>query len=261
MDGPTELRHFANLVNTHGHTETGEFVFGLGVMARFEELIALNRKQVEQSRWGTPAIIGSAGWLNRQTLPGALKGYAGCLIVDKPRRPDTMKIAQKLEKTVHPLPGHALFDAADVAMEDTALGPYSPPLPSFDLGPLRVAGNQTKKSGMLHAKLALLGAIDYIDRYDPPEIEPGWFFRWSSAWLSSANFTYGADSNIEFGLQSTDPALIDQVLTSLKGAIRISEQWDSDSPDADPQLKEVKFDDQAFVDYFTQQAIDLERGK
>ena len=88
---------------------------------------------------------------------------------------------------------------------------------------------------MLHAKMLVLGVTTY---YEDDEDFGGddLRFRPTRTWMGSANWALAARTHIEFGLRSTEPALVAENYKYLLSLIAFSEQRGASTVGPEPEL-------------------------
>jgi hypothetical protein len=209
----------------------------------------------------TPAGIGCVPYFTDRQVATALGGLGRCcVVVDKqqPRR----EAVELLAQTGVPLSSAYLEGFEELAVPDQhgagpIIHPYSGPLDPVDLGPVRVAGWKAPGQGerprpLLHSKLLVLGVTTY---YEDDEEFAGEIMRFTPTrtWMGSANWTYAARKHIEFGLWSTDPALVNRNYQYLLDLLRFSEPRTAMTIGPTPELVPATWDNAAFYEYFAEQ--------
>jgi hypothetical protein len=108
---------------------------------------------------------------------------------------------------------------------DPLITPHSGKLDPVELGPVRVVGWQRalgEKRPMLHSKMLVLGVTtDYAD----DEMFAGDIltFHPKVTWMGSANWSANSRRHVEFGLWSSDAALVQHNLDYLLSLLTFSE--------------------------------------
>jgi hypothetical protein len=101
---------------------------------------------------------------------------------------------------------------------------------------------------IVHAKLALLGNICWTDEHPAGGVDDYVWFSPRRLWVSSANFTYGSRSGVEFGYWTEDADLVRGVERFLVNLIGASEDLDSAADAPDPALARIEFDNEAMAE-------------
>jgi hypothetical protein len=190
--------------------------------------------------------------------------YAACVVVKKQsRKPKAVAKLAKLAAVNNQTPGMPVeaFSALSglaprVDGEATIVGPSTPPyqdpVPTIRTLGFRSTGNNDSPP-ILHAKLALLGHLWWHDEDELGHVADVVGFDAKRLWISSANFTSSSRRNIEFGIWTEDPVLLqgsERFLVKLMGS---SEALDPESDLFDPELVEVDFDDEAMWEAWSAQ--------
>ncbi len=219
-----------------------------------------------QPRWerrtyriGAPVLLGCSPWVNDDKLVAAIEGLAGaCIVISKhPRSAGGQAGADRLREVnarTNSIELRTLAELAHMAPtvggEPLVVGPHGISedirLATFRTMGYRKAGRD--RPPIAHAKLALLGNICWTDEHPSGAVDDYVWFSPRRLWVSSANFTYGSRTNVEFGYWTEDPDLLRGVKRFLANLIGASEDLDSAADEPKPDLAEVEFDNEAMAD-------------
>lgn len=210
-------------------------------------------------RIGAPVLLGCSPWVNDDKLIAAIEELAGaCVVISKhPKSAGGQAGADRLREINGRTRGIELRTLSELApMAPTVRGEplvFGPRGTSEDirLSTFRTIGYRRAardRPPIAHAKLALLGNICWTDEHPSGAIDEYVWFSPRRLWVSSANFTYGSRTNVEFGYWTEDPDLIGGVKRFLANLIGASEDLDSAADDPNPELAEVEFDNEAMAD-------------
>jgi hypothetical protein len=219
-----------------------------------------------QPRWerrthrvGAPVLLACSPWVNDDKLLLAIEDLPGaCVVISKhPRTAGGQAGADRLREVNQRTNGielRALSELAEMAPkvggEPLVIGPYGTD-GDVSLSTFRTIGY--RKTGrarppIVHAKLALLGNICWTDEHPSGHIDEYIWFSPRRLWVSSANFTYGSRSSVEFGYWTEDADLVRGVKRFLVNLIGASENLDSAADQPDPELAPVEFDNEAMAE-------------
>jgi hypothetical protein len=181
-----------------------------------------------------------------------------CVVVDK-QQPQYVAVRQ-LAAEGKPLSSAYLEGLGEVALPDEngnppVIHPYSGMPEPVELGPVRVAGWRRAPDGsarpMLHSKVLVLGVTTY---YEDDEMFAGdvLTFDPKATWMGSANWTYAARRNIEFGVWSSDSELVRHNYEYLLSLLKFSEPRRATAIGPEPELVSAVWDNDAFREYFAE---------
>ncbi|MGW5155749.1 hypothetical protein ACWEPN_09735 [Nonomuraea wenchangensis] len=219
--------------------------FGRGVLDGLAE--ELQRHYHANSGRRIPAALGCVPWFDNATIGQLLTDMQCCIIVDKPAPDEPFsETVQKLQAEGDGLPTNALSALADLMPltdgRPAIVGPSDNM--SVMVGPVRLAGygGHRRQGPLLHAKMIVLGFL-----WDDDEFFMGDVFVPESVWLGSANWTNASSSgHLEFGIFSTDRALVRGAYDFLADLLSVSEPFDSKARRPTPDMAPVEYDDEAF---------------
>jgi hypothetical protein len=218
-----------------------------------------------QPRWerrthrvGAPVLLGCSPWVNDDKLLAAIEDLPGaCVVISKhPRTAGGQGGADRLREVNERTSGielRALSALADMAPkvggQPLVVGPYGID-EEGSLSTFRTIGY--RKTGrarppIVHAKLGLLGNICWTDEHPTGHVDDYIWFSPRRLWVSSANFTYGSRSSVEFGYWTEDTDLVRGVERFLVNLIGASEDLDSVADAPDPELTRVEFENEAMA--------------
>jgi hypothetical protein len=251
-----------NITTPVGDLDGGRAFFGRDVLQGLIDGIA-EFTAGEQQRWQRPrrgligpALLGCAPWLTDGKLLDTVAALPGgsCIVISKPPTTDRDRVTLKrLQSFNERAPGFAkralselAGDEPTIAGKPAVIGPYDAVDSDFVFEAIRTAWwRQTGRSPLPHAKLALIGhrwwGVDDFNR----EVDA---FTPVRLWVSSANFTFGSRRNLEFGVWTEDPKLVDAARRFIVGLVGLSERLGSIADKPDPELAPVVYDDAAFAD-------------
>jgi hypothetical protein len=240
--------------------------FGGGVVADLarglHDHTAMVRRRYRIKAEAYPVVLGCTPWLTSEEVVDALladdhlPSASCCVVVNKGKSNVQLDRLQREGIGVPHVRIPGLYDwLSPERGRPAVIGPYRPP-EDRDLGPVRVAG--WRKAGklempLLHSKVAVccvahsadnpVGAwTDYLDPV--------------SVWLGSANWTKASAYHLEFGLWTTDPALLEAALDYITAVIKISEPADSHAVQPSPELVQAEWDDAAFAEVLAEMELD-----
>jgi hypothetical protein len=220
-----------------------------------------------QPRWvrrshrvGAPVMLGCSPWVNDDKLMQAIEALPGaCIVISKhPRtaggKAATERLRQMNERT-NGIEMRALSALGEMAPKiggkPRVVGPYDTIRDDNALlSTIRAIGFRKigrDRPPIAHAKLALLGNVCWTDEHPAGYVEDYIWFSPRRLWVSSANFTYGSRSSLEFGYWTEDEELLSAVARFLVGLIGASEDLDSAADAPDPELARVEYDDAAMA--------------
>jgi hypothetical protein len=218
-----------------------------------------------QPRWerrthriGAPVMLACSPWVSDDKLIEALPG--ACILISKhPRRKGGDAGGARLREVNSRTNGielRALSALAGMAPKvggrPRVIGPYDrihdddSSLSTFRT----IAYRKTKElpfPPIVHAKLALLGNICWTDEHPAGGVDDYIWFSPKRLWVSSANFTYGSRSSLEFGYWTEEEDLVSGVARFLGSLIGASEPLDSAADAPSPELAPVEYDDVAMA--------------
>jgi hypothetical protein len=179
-----------------------------------------------------------------------------CVIVDK-QQPEYAAV-RRLAQHGRPLSSAYLEGFEELAPPDkngkpVVIHPGSRLPMAVDLGPVRVAGWRRAADGsarsMLHAKMLVLGVTTY---YEDDEMFADDVLKFDPkvTWMGSANWTQAARTHIEFGVCSSDSALVHHNYEYLLSLLTFSEPRGATSIGPTPELVSATWDNDAFREYF-----------
>jgi hypothetical protein len=201
--------------------------------------------------------------MNNERITAALASLeATCIVMNKGARDHSG--AKALLQAGNPMPTEHLpfYDMAKPTPDGSrpVMSPYGLFGETVEtLGPVRAAGwRGDRLAPLLHAKLLVLGdAIVYEDD-EGPDFGVHFSFTPKQAWLGSANWTKGAAEHLEFGLWTTDSALVDWTYRFVLDVIRFSEPFDTAADHPEPELVGADWDDAAFAEAIADQRLEEE---
>lgn len=215
-------------------------------------------------RWQIPAAVGCVPWMNNEYMTAALASMgATCIVMDKgagDRRAAEVLLAKGSPMPITYLPG---FDDMARPTPDGERPVMSPGGLSGEiveeLGPVRAAGwRGDRHHPLLHAKLLVLGDAVGWESDEFPDRGLHFRFEPEKAWLGSANWTKSATQNLEFGLWTTDPSLMDQTFGFVLDVIKFSEPFNAATVRPEPELVTAEWDDDAFREAAAEMALSHE---
>ena len=220
-----------------------------------------------QPRWerrshrvGAPVMLGCSPWVNDDKLMQAIEALPGaCVVISKhPRTPGGKAGTDRLREVNERTNGIAMRAlsalgemAPTIEGKPRVVGPYdrihddNAALSTFRTIGFRKIGRD--RPPIAHAKLALLGNVCWTDEHPAGYVDDYIWFSPRRLWVSSANFTYGSRSSLEFGYWTENDELLSAVARFLVGLIGASEDLDSPADAADPELARVEYDDAAMA--------------
>lgn len=222
-----------------------------GLVSGMDAFIDECRSPADSRRPKTPALIGSAMWIDDDQLLLALEKFYGlCITIQKQNR-KTSHLASGTD--ISGMPARALpylrHRRPAANGEPELIGPYDGPLDDLVVGPFRAFGirrsPKEKHVPILHAKLALLG---YTWWYEDDFSYENQAFTPCKLWISSANFTKASRKSLEFGFWSSDEELMRQAKIFLEIVMGNSESVDPSSGQWAPELLEPDLDNDAFAE-------------
>jgi hypothetical protein len=189
-----------------------------------------------------PAAIGCVPWFTHRGVAERLAQLSSCcIVIDKGHRilpPSCLTAADNGFPNV--LPGlRERMPGGEVVV----LGPSSP-MPGYVVGPVRTVGmsGADSRKPLLHAKLLVLGYEMWGE--DDFGHEHHWF-KPTSVWWGSANWTGTSRSHLEMGVWSEDVALAREATAFLDDLIGFSEPLTSAAPNPEADLVAVDYDSEA----------------
>jgi hypothetical protein len=204
-------------------------------------------------------LLGCSPWVNDDKLIAAIERLAvACIVISKhPRSSGGQAAADRLREVNERTTGIELRTLSELAKmaptvggEPLVVGPHGISedvrLSTFRTIGYRKAGRD--RPPIAHAKLALLGNICWTDEHPSGAVAEYVWFSPKRLWVSSANFTYGSRTNVEFGYWTEDPDLVRGVKRFLASLIGASEALDSAADEPNPELAEIDFDNEAMAD-------------
>ena len=258
-----ERRLFPSTFNDEfavGPEEGNSAFFGLdvlrGLVAGIDDFIHLRQPRWRQSRSMGPALLGSAMWIDDAELIDKLGQLAGAsiIITKQSRSQRQLRKLEPLHEVNERTPGLPIRAFASlshlapkVCGRPTVIGPYDS-MYEGDVPTIRTLGYRRVKNfpPIMHAKLALLGHLWWHDEGPLGQVEDVIGFTAQRLWLSSANFTNSSRRNLEWGVWTEHPKVVDGAKRFLIEAMGSSEALDPDADHFDPDLAPFEFDDEAF---------------
>jgi hypothetical protein len=250
------------LVSRPHEWANGTVVHGSGVL---DDLVAGIEKHISTSTDGywsrlipQPVGIGCVPWLTDDRVVDALMQLGQfCVLVDK-QQPDYAAV-RKLARHGNPLSGAYLPGFEELALPDAngaapIITPHSGKLDPVQLGPVRVVGwqqAQGEKRPMLHSKLLVLGVTTH---YEDDEMFAGDILKFHPkvTWMGSANWSANSRRHVEFGMWSSDPALVQHNFDYLLSLVTFSEPRGVATVGPEPELVSAVWDDDSFREYFAE---------
>jgi hypothetical protein len=228
-----------------------------GLIHGIDDFIELRQPRWRQARAMGPALLASAMWIDDPELIDKLEELSGAsVVVTKQSRAPTqlqkMQALQDLNDRSPGLPVRAF--AALIGLgprfdgKPTVIGPHDR-MDNLVVPTVRTLGYRKRGQDLvpiMHAKLALLGHLQWHDEDafgNPDDIV--WFTP-QRLWISSANFTSRSRRSLEFGFWTEDGALVERAEQFLVTAMRFSEGLDPEADWFEPDLAPVEYDDEAF---------------
>lgn len=243
----------------------GEAYFGLDVLRGLVEglIEAAGRPRSERS-WG-PGVLACAMWMDDPELIDALGQMANvCVVITKQTRRNLART--KAEALWRLAESGGLAHAAYPELGEYAPGQEGGPLvvgpgtPNWsddtDIGAVREVGFRRVKGRLVpivHAKIALLGSMNWTDEHPSGHYVDGLFFVPERLWIGSANFTESSRRGLEMGLWTTDRHLMDAARRFLLHLVGLSEPLGAGPDMLDPELQPVVYDDEAFLEHLREQ--------
>jgi hypothetical protein len=235
----------------HGSGVIDDLVAGLARHRTTDWTNAYWRRLAPQS-----AALGCVPWLSDRAVVNELVAFPQCCIVVDKQQPEYAQL-RRLAAQGRPLSSAYLEGFQELAPPDehgkpVVIHPGTRLPMAVDLGPVRVAGWRPAANGsmlpILHAKMLVLGVTTY---YEDDEMFAGDVLKFDPkiTWVGSANWTNAARFHIEFGMWSTDPALVRHNYNYLLSLLTFSERRGATAIGPEPELVSAVWDNEAFRDY------------
>jgi hypothetical protein len=228
-----------------------------GLIEGIDDFIELRQPRWRQARAMGPALLASAMWIDDPELIDKLEELSGAsVVVTKQSRAPTqlqkMQVLQDLNDRSPGLPVRAFADLIGLGPtfdgKPRVVGPDDR-MDNLVVPTVRTLGYRKRGQDLvpiMHAKLALLGHLQWHDEDvfgNPDDIV--WFTP-QRLWISSANFTSRSRRSLEFGFWTEDGALVERAEQFLVTAMRFSEGLNPEADWFEPDLAPVEYDDEAF---------------
>jgi hypothetical protein len=247
---------------------SGSAIFGRNVLAELVTGIEMALAEPTSKRRLGPVVLGCAAFMDDPALIDALGRVANaCIVITKQeRRKHTTPSWQALQQLSD---GQGVLVSAYAELEELApddhgrpklIGPETPRWhDEMHVGAVREMGYRKVGNQLVpwvHAKLALLGSLNWTDEHPSGHVVDEYFFTPQRLWIGSANFTISSRRSLEVGLWTAEESLLRAAKAFLLGLIELSEPLGK-GPDAlTPQFLPVEYDDAAIAAYLAEYVDD-----
>jgi hypothetical protein len=192
-----------------------------GLVDGIDDFVELRQARWRQPRAVGPAMLASAMWIDEPELIDKLEELSGASVVitkqdRSARQMERMQVLQDLNDRSPALPVRAFADLIGPGptfdRKPTVLG-LNDKLDALRVPTVRALGYRKRGNVLMpimHAKLALLGHLQWHDEdaFDNPD-DIIWFTP-QRLWISSANFIRRSRLSLEFGFWTEVSALVER---------------------------------------------------